>query len=311
MKRVLVLGAGGFLGSAIVAQLRRGDDTVIRGPHQRELDLTRADPKTWDRLLLSTQPDIIINAAGRASAAPRLLSEANLLLVSHLLESLTRLRLTPWLIHLGCAAEYGPAGPPISEDTPCRPISHYGVGKLAATRLLQDDFAHGRARGVVLRVFQPLGQGQPLNSGPGRAALLLRQAVAEQQPELLFQGLETRRDYLDVRDIARAVEATIRLEQMNEPPTLLNVGSGHAWRRRDVVEGLARLAGYSGQISSTPATFVSHQQADIRHFAALGWQPQYTLDDALLTLWQHLPAARRLSTSLPPGATRNMQGAKP
>ena len=300
MKRILLLGANGFIGSPLLTRLRLSEWQVVRGPRRAELDLTQASPATWDRLLLSTRPDVIINAAGRTVGTPQQLSAANLLLVSHLLTSLERLRLRPWLIHLGCAAEYGQLPwRAVAEDYACQPLSHYGVGKLAATRLLQDAFATGQARGVVLRVFAVLGAGQPAASLPGRAAALLRRAAAQGQREVSFTGLETRRDYLDVRDVARAAMMAVRLEGTDALPSLLNVGSGHAWRQRDVVEGLARLAGYTGAVCSEPVPRPPHQQADIRRFAAHGWEPRYTLDDALLDLWHHPPA--------PPGGLSSLR----
>ncbi|WP_420594394.1 NAD-dependent epimerase/dehydratase family protein [Deinococcus sp.] len=305
MQRVLLLGASGFIGSHIARLLGPTGALVIAGPSSAGGDLTAASPQVWEELLLSARPDVIINAAGRTYGSAQQLSGANLLLVSRLLGTLSRLQLSPWLVHLGSAAEYGAATPDallnheaaagegqaVSEAWTCQPLSHYGVSKLAATRLLLGAIASGAARGVVLRVFNPVGAGQSAATLPGRAAALLKLAAEQQQPEVTFGALESRRDYIDVRDVARAAVFAAELGQLADaPPRILNVGSGQARCSREVVTGLAALAGFEGQLCETASgsarsALIDSQHADIGLFRALGWSPLYSFDDALQDLW--------------------------
>jgi nucleoside-diphosphate-sugar epimerase len=303
MTRVLLLGGGGFIGLHIGRRLRQQPDLLtLVGPPRAQLDLMQASASAWDCLIAAARPDVIINAAGRVSGTPQDLFDGNMLVVSGLLASLNRLQLWPWLVHLGSAAEYGVTAPdrPVEEDAPCRPVSPYGVGKLAATQLIQEALHWNTARGVVLRVFNPVGAGQSGATLPGQAASLLREAVRQSRSAVSFGDLSSRRDYVDVRDVARAAVFATRLGQRPEeffsaasrPPTVLNVGSGQARRSRDVVTGLAQLAGFKGSItevapSSPRSGTVACQQADIQRLCALGWSPHYTFEDALHDLWYH------------------------
>lgn len=303
LTRVLLLGGGGFIGLHIGRRLRQQPDLLtLVGPPRAQLDLMRASASAWDCLITAARPDVIINAAGRVSGTPQEVFDGNMLIVSGLLASLNRLQLRPCLVHLGSAAEYGVTAPdrPVGEDAPCHPVSPYGVGKLAATQLIQEALHWNTARGVVLRVFNPLGAGQSGATLPGHAASVLREAVRHSTSAISFGDLSSKRDYVDVRDVARAAVFAARLGQRPEDsvppishmPAVLNVGSGHARPSRDVVTGLAQLAGFAGRVTETAPSSprsgtVQCQQADIQRLCALGWSPHYTFEDALHDLWYH------------------------
>ncbi|TSA87639.1 NAD(P)-dependent oxidoreductase [Deinococcus detaillensis] len=295
--RALLLGAGGFIGQHIAAAVLKAGYELLRGPTSAQLDLSRATPADWQRLL-DPAPDIIINAAGHTNGTPNQLFEANLVLIKRLLSALEAQASQPWLVHLGSAAEYGLTPPqvPVSEAAPCRPVGAYGVSKWAATQLLASSFAAGTARGVVLRIFNPLGAGQSAATLPGRAAKLLRGAVQTAPFSTLeFGALGTWRDYVDVRDVARAAVFAAGLPMRLPSDSaltlpVLNVASGQARRSREVVQGLAKVAGFTGQISeqaddSPRSGALNWQQADIRLIQELGWSPLYSFDDALRDLW--------------------------
>lgn len=306
LTRVLLLGGGGFIGLHVARRLRQQPDLLtLVGPPRTQLDLMRASHSAWDGLIAAARPDVIINAAGRVSGTPQELFDGNMLVVSKLLASLSRLQVWPWLVHLGSAAEYGVTAPnsPVSEDAPCRPVSPYGVGKLAATQLIGEALHWNTARGVVLRVFNPVGAGQSRATLPGHAANLLREAVRRHSTEIGLGDLSGKRDYVDVRDVARATVFAARLGQRPADAipsaqfsTVLNVGSGQARPSRDVVSGLAHLAGFTGHLTETApnsprSDAVQCQQADIGRLCALGWSPQYTFEDALHDLWFHVSSA--------------------
>jgi nucleoside-diphosphate-sugar epimerase len=303
LTRVLLLGGGGFIGLHIGRRLRQQPDLLtLVGPPRAQLDLMRASASAWDCLITAARPDVIINAAGRVSGTPQEVFDGNMLIVSGLLASLNRLHLRPWLVHLGSAAEYGVTAPdrPVGEDAPCHPVSPYGVGKLAATQLIQEALHWNTARGVVLRVFNPVGAGQSGATLPGHAASMLREAVRHSSHVISFGDLSSKRDYVDVRDVARAAVFAARLGVRPEEsvlpishlPAVLNVGSGQARPSRDVVTGLAQLAGFTGRITETAPSSprsgtVQCQQADLQQLCALGWSPHYTFGDALHDLWYH------------------------
>ncbi|GAA0514774.1 NAD(P)-dependent oxidoreductase [Deinococcus depolymerans] len=293
MTQVLLLGAGGFLGRPVARALQEAPDFTLKvAPRRSALDLLSAHDADWNRLLLDPVPDVIINAAGRTSGTLQEVHEDNTLLVATLLRHLKRLRLTPWLVQFGSAAEYGPTDrAPVPESFAGHPASSYAQSKFDATQLLLRHFGSGEARGVTLRIFNPVGAGQGPQTLPGQAALKFRQALLDGAETVAFGPLDSARDFVNLRDVTAAALFAARLEQ---GPPVLNIGSGQATLARDLVRDLARLAGYRGEITeqappSARSAAVLWQQADLRTAGALGWSPVFTLGGALEDLWHSLP----------------------
>lgn len=296
--RLLILGAHGFLGRHVHAHLSRQPDLVVEaGPRSRALDLSSVASGTWLDLLDRARPDAVVNCAGRTSGDLAELTRANVTLVEHLVEAVAACGRPVHVVHLGSAAEYGLHPGAVDEDAPTRPTSPYGVTKLAGTRALLA--ARAPFPVTALRVGNPIGRGQSEGSLPGRAALEFQRAVQLGLPEVTFGDLSARRDFIDARDLARAVETVLR-----HPPAepVLNVGRGEAVPARPLIEELARLAGFQGRIhenaaGSSRSGQVPSQHGNISRLRRLGWAPAYSLQDALGALWQG--TARSSSPLLP------------
>ncbi|MEU1022333.1 reductase, partial [Streptomyces sp. NPDC005904] len=121
-------------------------------------------------------------------------------------------------------------------------------------------------------------------------------------------GLGVQRDFVDVRDVARAVHAA----SLSAAQGVVNIGSGRAVRLRDAAAVLARVAGYGGALHELdqvpvrgvighpraegehgpPAAYPypdgcgSWQQADVRTARdRLGWRPRINLEESLADIW--------------------------
>jgi nucleoside-diphosphate-sugar epimerase len=307
-RRVLVVGASGFLGTHIGAALagdgRAGEMIGVarrvdpgRGD-LRSVDLTAPDAPL-DALLSAVRPDVVVNAAGRTSGTPDELEALNVAAVERLLAALTRWSPGARLVHLGSAAEYGPspAGRSTAETDEPRPAGPYGKTKLAATRAVVAAAAGGRDT-VVLRVFNPLGAGMDAATLPGTAARRLAAARAAGEGRVNLGPLGAHRDFVAAADVATAVVAAAF--GPGAPGEILNVGSGRARPVRDVVRLLAEAAGYTGEVveadpgsgGSVRSGAVSWSQADISRIAALlGWTPRVPLAEAVTALWHSTPQA--------------------
>ena len=285
--RVLILGAAGFLGRHVNALLRDQPDLQVRtAPRQRDLDLGRASPAEWTGLLDATRPDVIVNCAGCTDGTLEDLHCANTALVGGLVQAVLGLRAPPRIIHLGSAAEYGPGPLRPHEDAPTRPASLYGASKLRGTQVLLS--APTRLARVVLRPFNPVGAGQAANTVAGRAARQFREAVSTGGPTVTFGNLSAERDFIAASDVARAVLTVLRRA---DAPAVLNVGRGEGRPVREIVQTLARLSGFTGEVREDAAgsgrsASVSRQWADTGRLRTLGWLPATSLDDALGELWR-------------------------
>ncbi|MFI9648355.1 NAD-dependent epimerase/dehydratase family protein [Streptomyces sp. NPDC052040] len=303
--RILVLGGTGFLGGHAVERLRALPGALVldggRSPGAGfAVDLGSDRPEALVRTLAAAAPDAVVNCAGSTGGDAVTLAEVNARGPAVLCAALREAAPAARLVHLGSAAEYGPGTPDsrVPESAPTSPVSPYGATKLAGTVAV----ASSGLDAVVLRVGNPVGPGAPATGLPGRVVASLRSAGADPGAVLRLGDLSAYRDFVDVRDVARAVELAVTAA--GPLPPVLNIGAGRAVPVRAVVRGLARTAGFRGRIEengggSGRSAVVSWQCSDITAAEqALGWRPSRTLDDALAALWS---ATAEGSSSRPEG----------
>lgn len=284
MSRVLLLGAGGFLGGVIARELREAGVDV----RTTSGDLTALGPGDWARELDGA--DAVVNAAGRTFGSLAELTRANVLLLAGVLEAAQAANVR--LIHLASAAEYGrtPEGEASREDGPAQPLSPYGASKLAGTVLLQEAVRTGRADALALRLTNPVGAGMNPGSLPGRAARELRAAAEQGRGSVRFGPLGAYRDFIAARDVGRAALHFLPDQAGAQARGVLNLGSGEARPVRDIVTELARIAGYSGEIledapGSPRSGDVPYQRADLTALKISGYTPTVPLAVALGELY--------------------------
>jgi nucleoside-diphosphate-sugar epimerase len=294
--RLLITGAGGFLGAHVRRQARAaGLDVVTAGrsplpgsPRHLLADLAADGPAAIAAMLATVAPDAVVNCAGAISGPPGALVAANIdgtyALVTAMLNAAPAR-----LVHLGSAAEYGAAEPgvPVTEQAAARPAGMYGVTKLAGTRIVGTAAAAG-LDAVVLRVFNPVGPGAPVASLPGRLAAELRRALAD-GTDVRLGPLDAVRDFVDARDVADAVLAAATAGSLPHP--VLNVGSGRGLPVRAMVSELIAASGRPAVVREDApgqprSPDIPWQQADIsRAGDDLGWRPCRDLATSLADLW--------------------------
>jgi nucleoside-diphosphate-sugar epimerase len=287
--RILVLGFTGYLGGHVAERLRALPGTRVLGGGRssdadHHIDLASADPERLAKTLASAAPDAVVNCAGAVAGDALTLAEVNTRGAAVLCAALRAAAPAARLVHLGSAAEYGPGAPGsrVTESAPTSPVGLYGATKLAGTATV----TASRLDAVVLRVGNPVGPGAPPAGLPGRVASLLREPV----PVLRLGDLSAHRDFVDVRDVARAVALAVTAE--GPLPAVLNIGGGTAVPVRDLVHGLAQLADFRGRVeesapSSARSAQVSWQCSDITAaHRALGWRPVHSLAESLGALWE-------------------------
>ncbi len=188
MTRVAVLGAGGFIGRHVTRELEARGHAVVgvdRFPDEessdREWETNALGPDSQDqieRLMSRVRPEAVINCIGLTVGDVPTLVRMNVLFVSSLIDALARVRPGARLVHLGSAAEYGSTAPgePITEQTPTRPTSPYGISKLAATQLIAETGTRGELDAIALRIFNPVGRGLPETTLPAQASKRIHEA---------------------------------------------------------------------------------------------------------------------------------------
>ncbi|MFH0177664.1 NAD-dependent epimerase/dehydratase family protein [Streptomyces cacaoi] len=294
--RILVLGHTGYLGGHVAERLRALPGALVLGGGRSPaaeygVDLASARPEELAKTLAAAAPDAVVNCAGATGGDAVTLAEVNARGPAVLCAALREAAPAARLVHLGSAAEYGPGVPhtSVTESAATCPVGPYGATKLAGTVAVTCSGLDA----VVLRVGNPVGPGAPAAGLPGRLAGLLRDAGPDGPDAVLRLGdLSAYRDFVDARDVARAVAYAVTAP--GPLPPVLNIGGGRAVPVRELVHGLAAKAGFRGRIEENAAGGRSVRSADVSWQCsdigaaeqALGWRPTYTLDDALAALWE-------------------------
>lgn len=300
----LITGGGGFLGRHVLDQVRSRDDVIVIGrrvppgwPVDRFLKVDLGDPDIVREAVQNTRPQVALHLAGRTPPAlPDELYRANVLGTLHLLDALRSLRSTIRLVLAGSAAELGPVDDsdlPVSETYVTKPVNAYGLSKhLASVAALATDLP---IEVVLARVFNPIGPGLPDSQAFGRFAVELSKPRTlnrseKQLPLTLRVGdLEVKRDFVDVRDVAKAL---IMLAEQGSPG-IYHVGTGrshfvregldlliHDSRRQVHVEIDPRLYGLPGPRDS---------RADITRIQSeIGWSPSFEFEQSITDLWNEV-----------------------
>jgi NDP-hexose 4-ketoreductase len=297
----VVFGANGFIGRHVADAMLAlpGMDVVGAGlgaplpgleQHWLDLDLL-ADDGRLESELRATSPSYVVNCTGATGGTTADLLRINVLTTAALLEAIARSGIRARLVHIGSAAEYGPGaiGQPVSETTCPRPVSSYGIAKLAATQLVVAAAAAAAGAAtvaagpdaVVLRVFNALGPTMPPGTLPSTALRRLTDAVASSAPRIEMGPLGAVRDFVDVRDIAAAVVAACRAQRLEA--SIINVGSGAGHSARELVQALAERVGFAGEIGEAAAG--SPRSSDVPWQVAdaslaerlLGWRAAHDL----------------------------------
>jgi nucleoside-diphosphate-sugar epimerase len=282
-ERLLIIGAGGFLGGHVRRQAAAAGSAVVTAgrsagpgsPAHLRLDLAADCPGSMAQVIASVAPDAVVNCAGAVAGPPDVLAAANVIGPCALVRAMQLAGTRARLVHLGSAAEYGPAGP----------ATTYGATKLIGTRLVMQARATG-VDSVVLRVFNPVGSGAPASSLPGRAAAEVRRALAAGGCVRLG-SLEPVRDFVDARDVADAVLAAAAVPAV--PSAVLDIGSGRRVPARVLVSEIVAVSGYTGPVHEDgprPAGPPVHRADIAPAQAGLGWQPRRTLAASAADLWE-------------------------
>ena len=296
--RVLVTGAGGFVGKHLLRELRQAGHvplaldlepcTAPEAEASYIADLRNAD--SLRAALSKADADACIHLAGIAFVPtgwtdPELVFDVNLNGTVNLLESLRHQGAGLPTLVVTSAEVYGRDPRPglIHEQSAFHPSNPYAVSKLAAdlTALL-----------YARRYAMPVMTARPGNHiGPGQSIQFVTSAFAEQvirirrgRAENLIKvgNLDGERDFTDVRDVVRAYRMII---EKGRPAHAYNIATGHPVKIQLMLDILCRLAGIQPNIQVDPERYRPTDNPpilDIAHIRdAVGWEPRIPLETTL------------------------------
>ena len=305
--KVLVTGCNGFAGRHAGAALRQaghdvvgGDLALAPGGANACLEMDVRDLASISRALEAARPDAILHLGGIAFVPlgwtePQQGFSVNTIGTLNLLDAVRQHAPRTRVLVVTSAEVYGshPAAAPLAEDAPYRPDNIYGVAKAAADHATLLYAAHHRLDVMVARPSNHIGAGQSRDFVSSSFAAQLADIAAGARPLMRVGNLDQRRDFTDVRDVARAY---VRLLEQGRAGLAYNIASGRMIPVRDILDTLCDIARVRPQVEVDPALFRPNENRPsynpARILAQVGWQPEIPLRQTLETVYADILARR-------------------
>jgi UDP-glucose 4-epimerase len=294
MAVVLVTGASGFIGSALVAALRAGGAEVFvvdlrpfPDPTVRGVVGDLRDDSVLDAALAS-HPESIFHLAARTSVLqsvkdPQGVYDVNVAVTQRLLEGAREIGTRSFVFASTNAVAGETDGARIDETTPMRPLTPYGATKAAAEMLCSAYASSYDVAACAIRFTNVYGRG--MGGKDTFVVRLMRAAAADRPISVYGDGLQER-DYLYVDDAVAAM-LHARARELRGP---LTVGTGVSTSVLDVCRLAAEAIGMPIAITHTDPQpgEMRAVRVDIAKARALGYAPSVTLEQGLTHTWDSL-----------------------
>lgn len=314
MKKALITGITGFVGSHLAELLLEAGVWEVYGTvrwrskrenieHLTEVNLVECelrDSVSVEKMISQVQPDYIFHLAAQSFVptswnAPSDTLSNNILGQVNILEAVRRAGIKPRILVACSSEEYGlvmPSEIPITEENPLRPLSPYGVSKVAQDLLGYQYFKSYGMHIVRTRAFN--------HTGPRRGHVFVSSDFARQiaeiekglRPPFIFTGnLSAQRDFTDVRDIVKGYLMALDYGESGE---VYQLCSGKALAISELLEILLSMTNVAIEVRQDPARL---RPSDVpvllgshaKFHEQTGWKPQIPLEQTmadLLNYWR-------------------------
>jgi GDP-L-fucose synthase len=299
--RVLVAGANGMVGSAIVRNLEgRGYTNIIKGTRQ-DVDFTNQDEV--ERYFSSEDPEYVFLAAARVGGImanydyPGEFIYDNLMIQNNIINSSYNYGVKK-LLFLGSSCIYPKlANQPITEDqlltSPLEPTNDaYAIAKIAGVKMCQAYYKQYGFKAISLMPTNLYGPYDNFNIETGHVlpAMISKfhDAVAnhsEYWEVKMWGDGSAMREFLHVDDLA---EACYICMQKYDDPTIINVGTGEDVTIKQLAEMIADVIGYHSDINwdTSKPNGTPRKLLNVDKIKALGWEPKIDLRQGIQSTYE-------------------------
>ena len=305
--KVLITGGAGFIGHHVVKQLiDSGHEVMVIDNLSRSLrenvefikelgvPLKPIDVRDLNSLVEAFKefrPEAVIHAAALIDVEesvkhPGLYAEVNVVGSANVGKASYEVGASR-IIYLSSAAVYGePKYLPIDENHPTEPLSPYGASKLGGELLIKSlSKSLKKTNYVVLRLFNVYGLGQSPNSPYSGVITKFIARVKSGQPPIIYGDGEQVRDFIHVKDVAKAIEKALTTEFLNQT---YNIGSGKPTTINELANTILKISGKEElrPIREAPRLGdIRLSYADIsKALNQLKWGPETSLEEELKEL---------------------------
>jgi UDP-glucose 4-epimerase len=301
MKRVLVTGGAGFIGSALVPELvdngyevhvidnlSFGKRDLLNIPDEQ---FTLADITDRDRIkaeIAKIDPHFLIHLAAihfipYCNQKPYESANINIQGTINILDAAKQVKSLEKVLFASTAAVYPISDTPTPESFIINPLDIYGLSKLVGERLTNEFYLETKIPSLTCRFFNAFG---PRETNPHLIPEIHRQVVSGKR-KIQLGNLEPKRDFIHTSDMSLALR--LLLEKFNTGIDTFNIGSGSEYSVTEVVQAFERAIGESIEIEVDPARVRKverqHLCADISKLSRfLNWHPMVSLDRGIQKL---------------------------
>lgn len=304
MSRVLIFGAGGFVGSYLCKEFLNngykvsGTDKGEGSALPSEVDFYRTDlmqANEVEKLISQVKPDIIVNLAAISSVGaswnmPQTTMAINVIGALNIMEAARKSEQKPRILFVGSSEEYVISENPLDENTQLNANNPYGISKVT-----QEQFAKLYREQYGLKIYCV----RPFNhTGIGQRDSFVLPSFCKQVAEIDKSGkdgkiqvgnLKVKRDFSHVKDVVRAYRMIVESDNCNQ---IYNVGSGNAYSLEDMLTYIIGLSNQNIEIEVDQNRIRPTDQPVIccdRSLIGkeLGWEPQYDVYDALKEMYEY------------------------
>jgi UDP-glucose 4-epimerase len=302
--RIIVTGGAGFIGSHLVdAYLDAGHDVLVidslweHGGGRRVnvrsgVSLVHMDirDESIGRVFADFKPDVVSHHAAQHSVAisardPIYDAQVNVVGLLNVLENAARSGARK-IIFASSGATFGtPERLPITDETPQRPTSPYGITKMVGEHYLR---FYQDSKGLdftALRYGNVYGPRQDPNGEAGVIAIFAAHFLAREGVRIDWDGEQTR-DYVYVADVARANLAALE----HGSNSCYVIGTGTRTSVNQIYDALVEVSGFRAPIERAPQRVGDARDAQFdsaRARAELGWSPSTPLADGIRATYEY------------------------
>lgn len=301
--KALIFGIGGFVGRYLSEELKSHgyevagsdimDECNLSGVEYTKGDLL--DPAFVEDLVERTKPDAIINLAAISSVGaswkiPQTTIQVNVVGALNILEAAGKHARNAKILFIGSSEEYCAKSGIINENDPISANNPYGISKVAQEQFVECYRSRFGLKIHYVRPFNHTGVGQRdsfvLPSFCKQAAVL---ELTGEPGEIHVGNLSAKRDFSDVRDVARAYRMIL---ESDDDRVIFNVGSGEAHGLDEMLEYIVSLCSVDVKIVvdedryrpvDTPVVQCDNSLIKEK----LGWTPEYSIFDTLKEMYEY------------------------
>jgi len=300
--KVLVTGAGGFIGSHVVERLLNDGFEVRAFVHynsqdrwgwlediEGDFEVFKGDVRDFDSVLKSMKGvEIVFHLAALIGIpysyeTPVAYIKTNIEGTYNVLEAAKQIGGVGRIVHISTSEVYGTARyVPIDENHPYNPQSPYAATKVAADMLA---LSYYRSFGLPVTVVRPFNTFGPRQSLRAVIPTIITQFISGKD-EIKIGNLEAKRDFLFVKDTAEGIiKVGLHPETVGD---VFNIGTGQSYSISEVIALVKDITGRSVKIVQDENRFrpekseVEVLQCNFEKAKSLtGWSPQYSFRKAL------------------------------